>query len=750
MKKLVSWVIVLTMLFSSGVFVYADENEGSVPETVIEGSVPEETEEQEETEPSEDPGTVTEEVTSEDQDTEEQSDADVSESEETSAEVDDTDPDLPSETEAEVDADAETGDVSEPDEDLIERYVSINVSDDIFEPEEVTYVEYVDVSEVSPSDKVFATFEDAGPYLRQQFKNRASTIKFSVKVPDDQDDLSYYDDLRPVLLEQTGNYDEGDYFRYMDDIDTFEYVELDGYYQITIKYAYITTLRQEQALSAEIDKVLDDLDVDGKSDVEKVYAIHKYMTDNITYDYDTLFDDSYLLKYTAYAALMNKTAVCNGYALLFYRMAGEAGVETRYMAGGDHAWNFVVLDGTAYLLDTTWDSGLDPSQYNYFLTGTKTFFLSHEYYPEYEYLFFEYNFSVSDYSQPFGIDELTDHMGDVTVNRNSNGSVTLSTTPDAGSNIDGYYIQIYPAVNNKSVFWYAGRSLSYKLTGLVPGVAYDIYVYPVHYDYDMNEHFGRSQSFIVTIGEGLQGDPYGKWYLDSNGQYHFGWKKIDDQWYYFYPLMVKGWNTINGKKYHFDEYTGVMDTGWFQADDEWGNTSWYYSDSNGLLQTGWKKFKNKWYYFRDDGVMSTGWDYIKGEAYYFDQNGSMHTGWLHKEEDNWWYYCSSSGEILKGWQKISGKWYYFDKDTYIMQTGWQKISGKWYYFETSGAMVTGWKKLSGKWYYFDNSGTMKTGWLKYDGSWYYLSSNGSMVVSTTVRISGKNYKFNSSGVCTNP
>ncbi|MBQ4271620.1 MAG: hypothetical protein II718_07315, partial [Clostridiales bacterium] len=155
MKKLVSWVIVLTMLFSSGVFVYADENEGSVPETVIEGSVPEETEEQEETEPSEDPGTVTEEVTSEDQDTEEHSDADVSESEETSAEADDTDPDLPSETEAEVDADAETGDESEPDEDLIERYVSINVSDDIFEPEEVTYVEYIDASEVSPASNVY-------------------------------------------------------------------------------------------------------------------------------------------------------------------------------------------------------------------------------------------------------------------------------------------------------------------------------------------------------------------------------------------------------------------------------------------------------------------------------------------------------------------------------------------------------------------------------------------------------------------
>ena len=635
----------------------------------------------------------------------------------------------------------ETG---EDEEGLIERYVTIDVSDDIFETDEYTYVEYIDASEVSPASNVYQTFEAAGPYLRQQFKNRADIIKFSVKIPGDHDYLSYLSDIQPVLYEETGNPDEGDYFRYMDDLDSFEYVELNGYYEITIDYDYLTTYQQEQALGAEIDRVLDNLNVDGKTDLEKVYAIHKYMTENIKYDTDTLYDDSYLLKYTAYAALMNKTAVCNGYALLFYRMAGEAGVETRYMAGGDHAWNFVVLGGTAYLLDTTWDSGIDPSQYNYFLTGTKSFFVSHEYYPEYEYLFFEYNFSVSDYTQPFGIDELTDHMGDVTVNRNSNGSVTLSTTPNNGSNIDGYYIQIYPAVNNKSVFKYTGRSLSYKLTGLVPGVTYEIYVYPVH-----NDHFGRSQCFIVTIGEGIQGDPYGKWYQDSNGQYYFGWKKIDDQWYYFYPLMVKGWNTINGKKYHFDEYTGVMDTGWVSI--SWGGSYqfWYYFGNDGAMTTGWKKLKNKWYYFQSNGIMVTGIQCIDGKYYYFGQDGVMLTGWLHKD-NAWWYYFCPDGSQAIGWKKISGKWYYFDEDSAIMQTGWKKISGNWYYFEASGAMVTGWKKLSGKWYYFENSGAMKTGWLKYDGSWYYLSSNGSMVVSTTVRISGKNYKFDSLGVCTNP
>lgn len=37
---------------------------------------------------------------------------------------------------------------------------------------------------------------------------------------------------------------------------------------------------------------------------------------NVTYDYASLKNPNYLLKHTAYAALMNKTAVCQGYAAL--------------------------------------------------------------------------------------------------------------------------------------------------------------------------------------------------------------------------------------------------------------------------------------------------------------------------------------------------------------------------------------------------------------------------------------------------
>ena len=86
-------------------------------------------------------------------------------------------------------------------------------------------------------------------------------------------------------------------------------------------------------------------------------------------------DDTYIQKYTAYAALIDKTAVCQGYASLFYRMALDAGVDSRVItgdAGGPHAWDIVELGDKYYNLDSTWDAG--KNNYSYFLKSMKAFF----------------------------------------------------------------------------------------------------------------------------------------------------------------------------------------------------------------------------------------------------------------------------------------------------------------------------------------------------------------------------------------
>ena len=108
--------------------------------------------------------------------------------------------------------------------------------------------------------------------------------------------------------------------------------------------------------------------------------------------------------------------------------------------------------------------------------------------------------------------------------------------------------------------------------------------------------------------------------------------------------------------------------------------------------------------------------------------------------------------MLKGWQKIGDYWYYLN-DQGRMLKGWQQLDyndvTNWFYFSSAGVMSnTGWKRIDYEWYYFFPGGTMATGWQQIDNKWYYLGSNGKMVSSKCITISGGNYCFNSSGVCT--
>ena len=127
-------------------------------------------------------------------------------------------------------------------------------------------------------------------------------------------------------------------------------------------------LLYEEELDASIAQVMQELGVEGLTDYEKIKAIYDYVCKNVTYDYQHLNDVNYQLKYTAYAALINKTAVCQGYATLLYRMLLEAGLDSRIVAGATHAWNIVKLGDKYYYLDATWDSQRDI--YGFFLRGT--------------------------------------------------------------------------------------------------------------------------------------------------------------------------------------------------------------------------------------------------------------------------------------------------------------------------------------------------------------------------------------------
>ena len=244
------------------------------------------------------------------------------------------------------------------------------------------------------ADAVYLTsLEEMGAVLRDAMEARddAPVIYFtSQRVIDDKEKLTSFvvDELLPIAFAHTGVSTEGDYLRWQYQNMGFglsgKYKDDAYQYTLTFSITYYTTAEQEQTVTAEIDKLLNQLDVDDASDYRKLCAIYDYICANVTYDHANLDNNSYTLKYTCYAALIDGIAVCQGYALLLYRLALELDVDARLIAGdggGPHGWNIAQLNGLYYNLDSTWDAGA--TKYDYFLVCPNNF-RDHIRYEEYD------------------------------------------------------------------------------------------------------------------------------------------------------------------------------------------------------------------------------------------------------------------------------------------------------------------------------------------------------------------------------
>ncbi|MCU5483367.1 S-layer homology domain-containing protein [Bacillus cereus] len=152
-----------------------------------------------------------------------------------------------------------------------------------------------------------------------------------------------------------------------------------GNYTFTLKITYRETKEQTEYVMKQAKAIVSSITQVGMDDHEKVKAIHDYVVKHVSYD------TSYKA-YTAYEALVNRSAVCQGYALLTYQLLKEAGIENHFVVGtGDgqpHAWNLVKIENKWYHLDTTFDDPVPDEQgrvtYSYFNLSDEQIARNHE------------------------------------------------------------------------------------------------------------------------------------------------------------------------------------------------------------------------------------------------------------------------------------------------------------------------------------------------------------------------------------
>jgi len=223
--------------------------------------------------------------------------------------------------------------------------------------------------------KFDGALEAAGTALRLQMEARQPEIRvtyFSETPVEDPDALCM--EIFNTAIAHTGVPTQGDYLYHHLKSLKFDSVvsETEGGYLLTASFTvtYRTTAQQEQLVEEKVAQILDALDLYNASDYEKIQGIYQYLCSHVTRDMVGAAAGDPAI-YTAYGALVGESAVCQGFASAFYRLALELGVDTRILSGRKgstrHGWNIVKLDGKYYHVDATSDAGFPPAQYSHFL-----------------------------------------------------------------------------------------------------------------------------------------------------------------------------------------------------------------------------------------------------------------------------------------------------------------------------------------------------------------------------------------------
>lgn len=243
------------------------------------------------------------------------------------------------------------------------------------------------------------------------------------------------------------------------------------------------------------------------------------------------------------------------------------------------------------------------------------------------------------------------------------------------ANHNWYYLDLSGAMQTGWLFldntWYWLEPSGLMATGfkLVNGALY---------------HF--SQSGSMSTGWFVDD---GTWYCaNATGAIRAGWFYYGSNWYWLDPnnngAMLLGFQTVNGSIYYLDPDSGgaLECNAWIFSQD---GSAYYACGSGAIVLTGVK-----------DSV---------GAIKLNDAEGKPMVGWYWSSAAQTWFYTDSDGVLQHGWQLIGERWYHLDNESGVMNTGWFRDADRlWYYLMASGQMATGWNSIDNGEYFFNAAG----------------------------------------------
>ncbi len=215
---------------------------------------------------------------------------------------------------------------------------------------------------------------EAGRAIAEQMKERKSRIVVQYTGSSSGLTGDVFTALRDLAYTHTGEAGLGDNLKRQVDVCVPATSGSSNVYIYNVEYFNDASL--ERQLEEEAPKVLESLNLEGKSDYQKARAIYNWLCRNVKYDESRTHTNLY--RYSAAYAIVRKNAVCEGYANAFYYLASLAGLENRIVVSTDHSWNIVKLGEYYYNVDATWDASYYDPEAGYSASYSWRFFMKND------------------------------------------------------------------------------------------------------------------------------------------------------------------------------------------------------------------------------------------------------------------------------------------------------------------------------------------------------------------------------------
>ena len=222
----------------------------------------------------------------------------------------------------------------------------------------------------------YSSVSSAASYVRRQMVSRKERIEFRYTSSGLTADRlkKLQGEILDKVYAVTSSPQEGDYLRYhlayIRQSYAYTYSGREAY--VTWDVQYVSDAAQEKKMKSRIKSVVKSLGLSGCSEAEKIKKIHDYICKNVVYHNDGTWGC-----HSAYYALEEGKAVCQGYATLFYALGIQAGLKVRCVSGTSngqpHLWNIVRMGKSWYNLDATWDDQSGKISYRYYLKSNGDF-----------------------------------------------------------------------------------------------------------------------------------------------------------------------------------------------------------------------------------------------------------------------------------------------------------------------------------------------------------------------------------------